>query len=263
MPIKNTNKPVENTRIHGSVVDTKLSQLPDAFTYGPHTRVMSDYLSRRWSAHSYGWFKRGGKCIEFNRESTESDRYRWVEHPKDGLRFIGAVHDIRMSGDGNLPYFDRALVDHTGWFTDNYQDELVYGEVYQLPSRDGANQYVPAINDPNNDAAILDFHSVTDDIREAIRDADRMAERYAEDEREYQAKESAKARIEEIDIEVKTMYREFKELARELRANCDRLTGLTHVQQLVRDKWSDIRSEIEALRRERDKLADDFWSITY
>jgi len=267
--MKQTNKTVKpyvNTRISGSVIYTPLSQLPERFTYGPHTRAMSKYLSRRWSAQSYGWFKRG-KYVEYNREWTpearKHERYRWVEHPAaDGLRFVGKVHEIRMSGDGNLPYFDRAQVDHNGWYTDSmFQDETVCGEVYQLPARDGQWLYVPAISDPNNDAAVMDFHSVTDNIHQAIRNADQMAEWYAEDEREYQTAERAKQRIEDIGEEIRTMYADFRELARELRANCDKLTGLTHVHNLVRDKWTDIRREIEGLRKERERLTDEPWTV--
>lgn len=271
-------QPRENTRTHGAPIDTRLSQLPERFTFGPHTRLMSLYLSRRWKAHSYGWFKRA-KYIEYNREWTPErdkdamrwgrnpERYRFVEHPKSnypsvsggqwGLRFIGKVSEIRMSGDGNLPYFDHALVDHNGWFIDNFQDETISGEVYQLPARDGKNQYVPAIGDENNDGATLDFHSVTDDIREAIRDADRMAERYAEDEREYRAKEDAKQRIEDIDEEIKTARADLLTLIRELRANCDKLTGLASIRAVIREHIQAVRAQCDALAEERENVEEN------
>jgi protein-L-isoaspartate O-methyltransferase len=181
----------ENIRITGTPIYTPLIKLPERFTYGPHTEQMSRYLARRWRAQSYGWWARSHDTAilynpEWKPEKHSGQRYRFVEHPHDGLRFVGDVQDIRMPGSGNLPYIDRAMVDHNGWYVDNYQDETVCGRVYQLPARGGKWQYVPAISDPWNDGAILDFHSVTDDIKDAIRWADSMAETYAEDEREYQ-----------------------------------------------------------------------------
>lgn len=269
--MKRTTEPYENLRTHGAPIDTRLSQLPERFTFGPHTRLMSLYLSRRWSAHSYGWFKRA-QYIEYNPEWTPErdtdarkwgrnpERFRYVGYAKSSLRFIGKVDEIRMSGDGNLPYIDYALVDHNGWFTDNFQDETVCGEVYQLPARDGKNQYVPALRasmDAGDDGATVDFHSITDDIREAVRDADRMAERYAEDEREYQAKESAKQRIEEIDEEIKTTRAELLTLIRELRANCDKLSGLASVRAVIREHIKAVRAQCDALAEEREKVEEN------
>lgn len=269
--MKKSTLPYENQRIHGSALSTTLSQLPERFHYGPHTELMSRYLSRRWKATSYGWWKRA-EHIEYNQEHvseqqlenlgrfpwTPVDRYRWIEHPTDGLRFVGKVHEIRMTGDGNLPYIDHDLVNHYGWFLDEeFQDETAWGEVYQLPCT-GMNpgwRYVPAVNNSfGNDGALIDFHSVTNDIREAVRDADSMAERYAEDEREYQRKSRATDRIEEIQDEIKAEYDAFRVLAKEIRANCDKLTGLTAIQTLIRDHWKGVRAAIEELREEKTKL---------
>lgn len=261
---KQQTKPYENSRISGQQVHTVLSSLPDRFTFGPHTRAMSTYLSRRWRATSYGWWKRQ-QGIEYNREWTPEsqsramnpDRYRWVEHPADSLRFVGNAHEIRGSGDGNMPYFDRSLVDHTGWFTNRWQDETVCGQVYQLPARNGESIYVPAISDPNSDGAIIDFHSGTADITEAIRWSDSMAEKYAEAEREYQEREDAKSRMEEIDGEVQTARADFKTLAQELRANCDKLTGMLALRKLIRAEYRRMRAECRELLREKRKLAEN------
>jgi hypothetical protein len=262
----------ENRRIHGNAIDTKLSTLPERFTFGPHTEVMSKYLSRRWYATSYGWYKRS-KEIEYNQEWTphvdntvpryrlDDRRFRWVEYPANGLRFIGKAHEIRGSGDGNIPYFDRSLVEHHGWYTDSFQDETVCGEVYQLPARNGVSQYVPAIEDKDNDGAILDFHSITDDMKDAVRWSDSMAERFAEDEREYQLRTRAEERIEEIKEEVSKSRAEFKALARELRANCDKVTGMTELQKLVRRAYKSMRRECRKLLAESRRLADDYHAI--
>lgn len=233
----------------------------------------AEYVARRDKRR-----KQAERSISFNPEFTPHDateqpryrvddrRFRWVERPSDGLRFVGKVHEIRMDGSGNLPYFDRSLIDHTGWFMDAFQDNTAWGEVYQLPARDGKNIYVPAISTKedekyNNHGAILDFHSTTDDIKDAIRWADSMAERYAEDEREYQARESARLRIEENTKEIKTAYAEFRALCREIRENCDAVKGLTEVRKLIRAEYRRVKAEVRKLRKENAKLTDNFWSI--
>jgi hypothetical protein len=215
--------------------------------------------------------------IEYNPEFAPHDtdaapfraddrRFRWVENPSDGLRFVGKAHELRGSGDGNLPYFDRSLVDHHGWYMDSHQDNTVWGEVYQLPSRKGEPVYVPAMSTRddeqyNNHGAILDFHSTTADLISAIRSADQMAERFAEEEREYQARDSAKCRIADNLESIATAYADFKALCKEVRANCDAVKELTHIRQLIHAEFRRVKRGIAKLRRENAKLADNFWSI--
>jgi hypothetical protein len=215
-------------------------------------------------------------AIAYNREydphesatsRCHSKRFRWVEHPGAGLRFVGKVHEIRGFGEGNQPYFHRPLIDHTGWFMDSYHDSLAWGVVYQLPaSKAGESRYVPGICDTNNDTdgndgAILDFHSITSDLTDAIRWADSMAERYAEDEREYQIRESARVRIEECAKEIQAEYAGFRTLCQELRANCDAVKGLAEVRKVIRREFQRIKSTIRKLRKEIRKLRDDPYAI--
>lgn len=231
------------------------------------------------------------RAIAYNREnqSTEQDaRYlngwRWIENPEAGyahagLRFVGKAHDVRGSGNGNLPYFDRSLTNHTGWFIDNFQDATVCGLVYQLPARPkyelklrrgkltnvrtgSESVYVPGVSDAyGNDGALLDFHSATSDLKDAVRASDRMAEIYAEHEREYQAKESAECRIADIADEIKTLRESRRSLLRELRANCAKFSGLTEVRSALRARVAEFKAECRELAKERDKLRDDFWSV--
>ena len=274
---KTQRQQTENRRLNGKAVWTPISLLPERFTYGPHTKAMSEYLGRRWSAHSYGWYRRTPKDITFNPEWTpnaepgvrfrpDDRRFRWVEHPSAGLRFVGKAHEIRSDGDGNRPYIARALVDHNGWYTDSLQDELAWGEVYQLPARNGESVYVPAIRTSNddrdgNDGAVLDFHATTSDLKDAIRWADSMAERFAEDEREYQVRESAKMRIEENTDAIKQAYTDFKNLCREIRANCDAVKGLEHVRKLIHAEYRRVKRTVAKMRKENAKLTDNFWAI--
>jgi len=209
--------------------------------------AFSAYVRRKYSRFGFSRVH----AISYNPEFIPSgqerayspDRYRWVENVACGLRFVGAAHDI-------------IRLRHTGYYIDNYQDETVHGEVYQLPAaRDGSPRYVPAVNDPNNDGcACLDFHSISDDKEDAARLADGMAENWAEREREYQAKEDEERRIEEIGDEISELYTDFRRISRELRANCEAISAVAVVRELIRDRWKQTKAQIHKLRTEREKI---------
>ena len=239
-----------------------MGQLPERFEHGPHTKAMTEYIFRRWGKSGFQRLKSIGYNQEWEPEWNKSDRYRWVEHPNTGLRFVGKVHAIRMDGTGNQPYIDRSIVDHTGWYMDDFHDssETAWGVVYQLPGRGGKPRYIPGICDymndkSGNDCAILDFRSITDDIREAIRWADGMAESYAESEREYQEKQRREDRVEEIKEELGQNRDELRELARTCREHCSTISGIGPVRKAVEDQIFRIKKEIQKLRKEKEALA--------
>lgn len=128
---------------------------------------------------------------EYVPEGHPHEKWRWVENLSDGLRMMGPVHEI------NVPGLDRPVIRHTGWFTSEggYSGELCYGVVVRLPARGGVSGFVPGFRMPyeDNDCAVLDFHSVTDDLRQACRNADTMARWVAEEARE----DSRKYRLEQ------------------------------------------------------------------
>jgi hypothetical protein len=218
-----------------------MQSLPERFKHRPRTQALEDYISRKYS--KYGYSK--GKHIEYNREFIADgtrDKYRWVENVSDGLRYVGASHDIIRLG-------------HTGWYNDNFQDETIHGEVYQLPARNGVPQFVPGVSDPCNDnCACIDFSSVTDDKEDAARWADSAAEQWAERERDYQAEEDRKQRLSDIEDEIKTLYADFRRISREIRANCDRVQGIAVIRELVRNEWVRTKAEIHKLRAERERI---------
>ena len=205
------------------------------------TGKLADYVHRKYSHYGY----RKAKEIEYNPEWTPEgsrDKYRWVENVSKGLRYVDRADEI-------------VRLNHTGWYIDNFRDETVHGEVYQLPARNGAAQFVPAVNDPcNDDCACLDFYSITDDKEECARWADSMAEQWAEREREYQAEESKRIRLEEIETEIKELYQDFRRVSREIRSNCKQLQGIAIVSELVRKEWKSTKAEIHKLRAERERI---------
>jgi len=132
--------------------------------------------------------------------------------------------------------------------------------VFQLPGRDGKPCYIPANSDPYNDAAVLDFHLVTDELRDACTWAQSMAERYAEDCREWEAKQSAETRIEEIDSEVNGLRDSLRAICREIRGKCEQLAGMEQVKAMVRREVKRVRQEIRGLRREQEGLRENYWN---
>jgi hypothetical protein len=220
---------------------TALAQLPERFTRQPRTPALEAYITRKYS--QYGYAKT--RTIEYNPEfkpDYTQGRYRWVENIEDGLRHVACASDVVKLG-------------HTGWYTDEFQDETVHGEVYQLPTHAGECRYVPAVNDPCNEGcACVDFGSITSDKEDAARWADSMAERWAESEREFRAKDAAEQRLADIAEEVKREYAAFRNITREIRANCKQLEGIAIVRELVRKEWESTRAQVHRLRVEREKI---------
>lgn len=189
-------------------------------------------------------------CIIYGPEfESGSDRLRWIEHASRGLRVVGTAHDIARE-EGY-----RRAIDHTGWHLDPWGDgDTVHGAVLQLPARDRAPRYVPAVSDPvNDDCYAVDFHAITDCKMDAARWADGLAEQYAEHEREYQLQESAKLRAEDLREEACKLRDEHRALVAEMR--------MARSRDVFGSPWpvicARLRADLAALRaRVRKALKD-------
>lgn len=193
------------------------------------------------------------------RERFNADHYRWIENPTKGLRLVGKAHEIESNGAPSWhdAYQDVSPVKHTGWYTDEYHDSsmTIWGEVYQLPTRrNGEPRYIPAVSDPNNNGAYLDFHSITSDLQSAVSWSDTMAERWAEDERKYQAGYERTQRIEEITGELATLRENRKSLIREIRSACSAVTPFPAIVSALRAQLMGMRADGRELHDERKKL---------
>jgi hypothetical protein len=201
--------------------------------------------------------KRYPKAVSFNPEWTpeghKGERYRWIENASHGLRDKGPVHEIARSEGWHSRHW------HTlGYYIDTFQSETTVPTVLQIPGRDGKPCYVPANSDAcNEDCFVADFHSVTDDLQDACQNAMNMAESYADDAREACAKYQAAHRVEELDEEIKEERASLLALIQELRANCDRLTGLSAVRATIREHIQSVRDRCEELAEERDRIKAD------
>lgn len=181
---------------------------------------------------------------------------RWVEHADKVLRFVGYADDVAKSEGSRC-------VENRGWFFDNWQNEVFRGVVYQLPARKGVPFYVYGYADPwNRGSALLSFDGEDNALQAAV-NADRFAEVCAEEEREYQAKESAKARIAEIGAEVATVRGEIIALVKEAREKCEHMANAERIKGAIRARVEQLLAVREALFRERERLQEDPFSPYY
>lgn len=180
-----------------------------------------------------------------------SDSMRWIEQPESvGLRFVGYADEI----------IERMR--HTGWFTDNYQDETARGAVYQLPARDGKPRYVYGYNDMYNEGAACLSFDITADKEDAARWADNITERMAIESREDCAKFQAEQRLEEIADELTESRQGTLALISEIKAKRKVFgldVGSIHICAALRVQVSQTLVSIAQLREERDKLKADYW----
>lgn len=154
---------------------------------------------------------------EYSPDYNKSERYRFVENIRDGLRWLGPIHEIKRD--------DVRRIGHRGWYTSEFYDseEVCYGVVAQLPARDGKPQYVPGwqskqeIYGSHDDSAVLDFQGVTEDLDRAVRDADTIAKWTAEAEQEYQRKDRLETTIAENREQIRELRKEVKDILKSWR----------------------------------------------
>lgn len=163
-----------------------------------------------------------------------------------GWRHVGDAHDLAPLG-------------YTGWYADNHQDGMYVGVVLQLPSRNGIEQFVPAIRHTDWDTATVYLNEVGPDKREAARAADRNAEIEAEASREADARDSAQQQIAEARDQIHVINRQVLPALKELKgAN---LTAA--ICSMVRAGITDLLGDRAEQFRTIKKLEDDFWQAVH
>ena len=91
----------------------------------------------------------------------------------------------------------NARIRHTGWFTNEFQDDKIRGVVFRLPNKRG---FLAGWTMGEGMASELDYY-VWDDEVDAAHAADSQAEDAAERQREYEEEENERIRAEEEDEE--------------------------------------------------------------
>lgn len=200
---------------------------------------------REVATASHYWSKSPATVRRYRGGNPWNGSKRWIESTTaTGLRYVGDAHDI-------------AKLRHNGWYTDHFQSETYEGAVWQLPARNGAEQFVAGYLDPNNSgAAFIDF-AITSDKVEAATWGDRIAEIAAEDQREFAAKELAEQDIFNAREEIHDNNRDALKLIKEIKlagkftpAICGALKA--ELQRM----WSYRAKQFELIT----KRESDFWS---
>lgn len=160
-------------------------------------------------------------------------------------------------------------VEHRGWFSDQWQDDVIRGSVTRIRGA-RCTLYVPVTGCTGWDGTahyIADAESVprgSDEaahdraIRDAAARADRLAEIEAEEAREYAAKDQAERDIEEAREAIHATNREALELIKAIKASgggfeAPICSALIH---RVRDLLADRAGQFETIK-ERTR---DYWT---
>lgn len=108
-------------------------------------------------------------------------------------------------------------IDHTGWFTDEFQDGSYRGYVLRLSGHDGKPRFVAGMAHSDYDGVTVWPNQIFDEETDCALAADRNAELAADKEREYQAEESRKLEIEEARDAIRLNRSVRRELIREMK----------------------------------------------
>ncbi len=185
-----------------------------------------------------------------NANDPERAARRFYENAEQaGLRFVGwADESLRLR--------------HTGWYSDNYNEETFRGAIFRLPGKCGKERFVAGYGESMSGGFVLDLSEVwSDDLIGAAREGDRLAERAGEDAREYEAKESAKLRIEDIADDLKSIRIDILALCRSIRKACPDIGQHKPIRSALRGALQSHLRNRKTLVAERERLQDNYWSI--
>ena len=224
------------------------------------------------------------------RDAKLADWRRALIH--DPAFYLASVPDVYTSADGGAAWtfesFDsrevrrawdckdrecRTWLDHTGWYTDEFQSETIRAAVVELARFPGI-LFAATVESCGGMISVdlttwetVDFSDCGSDYdaedsrretaRSVMRYADSTAESLAEDEREYQRKWRIENDISENRETLKTLRGEIRALARELKRLCPSpLAGeYPAAASAVRGKLSGMLRERAELFAANQKLA--------
>ena len=171
-------------------------------------------------------------------------------------RFFQSEQDIGLRRVG---WSDEHLrIRHTGWYSDNYQEETFRGAVFRLTARSGGRERFVA-GYFESEGFVLDLSEIwEDDLIGAAREGDRLAEQAAEKARDFEAKDAATLRIEEIDAELKGVRAEILELCQSIRKACPEIGQHKPIRSALRRALQGLLRDRNSLISERKDLEDDY-----
>lgn len=201
-----------------------------------------------------------------------------ISRSEDGEKlFFDSLNDWPCSSYQDA--HDVAKLDHTGWYADSFQDNLIRGAVVAFRKPHKINDefeddnyyyadefkshvfYYPATYSTEWDMATVYLDEYTD-IKDCARRADQLAECEAEEAREYDAKDQAEQQIDDAKRELHELNRETLQVIRELKQNStvDLFEGKAALCRVIREHIEDVMEKRAELFEKIAKLKDDPWS---
>lgn len=184
--------------------------------------------------------------------------------------FVDNLKDCPFSFEGDAE--DLAKLDHTGWYTTHYCEDLMKGAVvsFRKPGRlygtDADNDtqthkvFLAAYYETDADGATIDYSYFYETARDAAHGADRLAERAAEKEREYQAKDQAERAIDDHRADIHRLNKETLALIKEVKQQTSIFPAT--VCELIREHIEDVCEQRRKKFKRIAALQDNFWLIT-
>lgn len=219
------------------------------------------------------------KATEHNAKHGASQSWKDRRYPEPQVL---KQSPLNRSQDGKELYIDRLLdapfsytdahdiarLDHTGWYADNFQDNLIRGAVVEYrnprktnPDYDGDSPshvfYLPATYATQWDTARVVLRTFTD-RQDCARYADRLAEREAEESREYDAKFQAEQQIEDAKATIHALNRETLAVIRELKTGKP-LAQYPALCAAIRERIEDAIDQRGELFKRIADLTDNCW----
>lgn len=195
--------------------------------------------------HYHDWRSWMSRTIKAKRTSRDEENAQ--------ILYVEDLDSLNWRREGDSHEIVR--LNHTGWYADSYQQNLVVGCVLQLPTRKGRLQFVPATYNSEWDTATVYLNEITDDNSSAARWADQNAEKEAERSREYEARDEAALKICEAREAIHTINKEVLPALKELKVTTLSPALCTMVRAGIIELLCDRRSQFSTIK----KLEDDFW----
>lgn len=169
---------------------------------------------------------------------------------KDGEGFV-------ENAEGNLrtvfaEQVEGVRIDHTGWYTDEFQDRKMRGVVVRLSH----GRCFPAYQNSDNGGLMVDWSDRRDDAKDAARAADSFAEHAAEKEREYNEAWQAGSRWSDLRETIADLRTAVMALTAHLRAI--RHDPMPTVAAIIRESVCEKLARIRKFRKERAELRSNY-----
>ncbi len=226
------------------------------------TRAAESYSSSKdWRTHARNHWRVASAGVwqrleDMPRHASASSRAYFCDNWPDGFRYIGSAYDVCRAEHSRR-------VEHTGWYTDSFQDVTLAGHVLQLPARDGKPVFIPGTALSDWDGVTLYPLDMYDDALDCAQAADQYAEHDAEASREFYAKDQAEQETERLREEIVTLRADARALIRDMKAA--RHAGLLDYPAIcaaLRYKLADVREESHKAYLRISALAENYWLAT-